>query len=150
MITRCLTTLLACAILSGCGWLKGKPKVEPTASIAPKTPQRIGQIASIGEGKKFVLIYSPEKWSFPPGTVLTTRGDLERTANLLFTGEMMGNYVAADIQAGEVAVGDAVYSPIPETPAASPAPADTQAPTASPAPAATPALPRAAEVPDHQ
>ncbi|MFT3990233.1 MAG: hypothetical protein QM680_02370 [Luteolibacter sp.] len=56
-----------------------------------------------------MLIQSYGNWDVPANSILTTRGDGEHTANLLATGEQLGQYAAADIQSGSVAVGDGVY-----------------------------------------
>lgn len=76
----------------------------------PKGPKLVGIVASIPRSRSFVLIQSYGAWTVPPGSVITTRGEDERTANLRFTGEKLGQFAAADIQAGDVEKGDAVYS----------------------------------------
>jgi hypothetical protein len=68
----------------------------------------VGRVASIAAGNSFVLIQAYGEWKVAAGTVLTTRGAEERTANLLVTGEKLGQFAAADIQSGTVAVGDVV------------------------------------------
>ena len=50
-------------------------------------PELVGRIASIPADKRFVLIQSYGSWNIEAGTILTTRGPDERTANLLVTGE---------------------------------------------------------------
>jgi hypothetical protein len=120
---------LATLALASCGVFKAdkaektdQPE-EPTKSEAPKL---IGRIASIPAHRRYVLIQSYEKWKVEAGTILTTRGPDDRTANLLATGESLGQFAAADLQSGLVEVGDAVYSrhvPKPPTPAESPTPA---------------------------
>ena len=81
---------------------------------APKKPddrpKLIGRIASIPADRRFVLIQSYGDWNVAQGTILTTRGLDERTANLLVTGESLGQFAAADVQSGLVEIGDAVYS----------------------------------------
>jgi len=81
----------------------------------PARPQIVGRIASIPTGHSFVLIQSYGDWKVSDGTILTTRGADQRTANLLVTGEKLGQFAAADIQAGDVAVGDTVLL-LPTTP----------------------------------
>jgi len=73
-------------------------------------PKLVGRIASVPSDKRFVLIESYGKWEVASGALLTTRGADERTANLLVTGEALGQYAAADYQGGTLQVGDAVYS----------------------------------------
>jgi len=91
-----------------------KPKKK---EIQP--PKLVGRIASIPADHRFVLIQSYGKWEIPTGSTLTTQGDGEKTANLLATGENLGQYAAADLQAGQVEVGDAVYfRPVIKTPEA--------------------------------
>lgn len=92
-------------------------------------PKLVGRVASIPADKRFVLIQSYGTWSVSTGTILTTRGPEDRTANLLVTGEAIGQYAAADLQAGTLEVGDAVYSremekPTSDTPP--PAPPETK------------------------
>ena len=82
--------------------------------------------------KRFVLIQSYGTWKIEAGTILTSRGAEDRTANLLVTGESLSQFAAADLQSGRVEVGDAVYSrhaPKPATPPAASEPADNQPPT---------------------
>lgn len=92
-----------------------KTKVEP--------PKLVGRIASIPASRKFVLIQSYGKWTIPAGSILTSEGPDGRAANLLATGETLGQYAAADIQSGTLEVGDGVHfrppapQPTPETPA---------------------------------
>jgi hypothetical protein len=114
----CLSlALLACAPQAKTD--EEKPPAKPS-----QAPRIIGRIATIPPGKRFVLIQSYGPWNMEPGTILTTRGPDSRSANLRVTGESLGQFAAADIQAGEVEVGDPVYSrhvpkppkPEPETP----------------------------------
>ncbi|MGL4398595.1 MAG: hypothetical protein ACRCXD_01895 [Luteolibacter sp.] len=103
--------LLLCSILiPACGvFQKDTPDDEkPKPSAAG--PQLVGRIASVPADKRFVLIQSYGKWEIESGRILTTRGLEERTANLRTTGETLGEFAAADLQSGTVAVGDAVYS----------------------------------------
>jgi hypothetical protein len=70
----------------------------------------VGRIASIPADRRFVLIQSYGKWTIENDRILTTRGPEDRTANLKTTGEILGEFAAADLQSGTVEVGDAVYS----------------------------------------
>ena len=97
-------------LLSSCGMFKNTDAQKPAEELKPETPELVGRIASIPADKRFVLIQSYGKWNIEPGTILTTRGPDERTANLLVTGESLGQFAAADLQSGTVEVGDAVYS----------------------------------------
>lgn len=103
--------LVACICLgfSACGSVK-----TTTADIVPekpaaKGPTLIGRIASAPTDKHFVLVQRYGKWEGQSGQILTTRGPENRTANLRTTGEKLGEFAAADIQAGSVEIGDAVY-----------------------------------------
>lgn len=107
--TRLLTStaVLACGGLCACSWFGAdNPETPPTN---PNTPKLVGRIAAVPIDQHFVLIQCYGNWTASPGTVLTTRGPEGRTANLLATGEASGNYAAADVQAGTLAQGDAVY-----------------------------------------
>lgn len=101
---------LGMLVLSSCGMLKNEETEEPAEKPKSEAPELVGRIASIPADKRFVLIQSYGKWNIATGTILTTRGPDERTANLLATGESLGQFAAADLQSGTVEVGDAVYS----------------------------------------
>lgn len=58
----------------------------------------------------FVLIQSFGSWNVDTGSILTTQGPDGRAANLLVTGEKLGQYAAADIQSGSLEIGDGVYA----------------------------------------
>ena len=115
-------------LLSGCGLFGGKmDKEEKPSTDAPKL---VGRIASIPADKRFVLIQSYGSWKVAQGELLTTRGPEERSANLLVTGESLGQFAAADLQSGAVEIGDAVYSrhiPKPQEPV-TPIPVEPQLP----------------------
>jgi hypothetical protein len=125
MMKRVFLFSLACFAFVSCTTkvLEEKPKAEP--------PRLVGRIASIPPDKRFVLIQSFGKWTAEPGTILTTRGADQRSANLLVTGEALGQFAAADLQSGQVELGDAVYSqhisksPTPSEPATEPPAAET-------------------------
>lgn len=83
-----------------------------TEAAAPSeiAPRLVGRISSIRANPHFVLIQSYGTWDVETGSVLSSRGEDGRTANLLVTGERSGQYAAADVQAGLVEVGDTVFS----------------------------------------
>ena len=116
----------ACLCFGSCATTPpAKKEKTPATTVKPKqeAPKIVGRIASIPPDKRFVLIQSYGKWIVETGTILTTRGPNERSANLLVTGESMGEFAAADLQSGLVEVGDAVYSqhlPKPESLSTSP------------------------------
>jgi hypothetical protein len=101
--------MLVCIGLASCA--KDSVKPSETATAAPKAedPKLVGKIVSIPADKRFVLIQSYGKWTVEAGTILTTRGQDDRAANLLATGEVLGDFAAADLQSGLVEAGDAVY-----------------------------------------
>jgi hypothetical protein len=143
--------LAASLALTGCAaFNRGKPdekdKPKPAEGLS-----LIGRIASIPPDKQFVLIQTYDRRTLEAGTILTTRGDSERSANLKVTGERMGQFAAADVQSGEVILGDAVYSlhvpkpasPTPETAPSTPAGAGSPPSTETP-----PALPNSLPLPE--
>lgn len=73
-------------------------------------PRLVGRIASIPADRKFVLIQSYGTWNVTTGSILTTHGPDGRAANLLATGEQLGQYAAADVKSGTLEVGDGVYT----------------------------------------
>jgi hypothetical protein len=102
--------LAASALLvAGCLAGKGRPQAAQDPKPAAAGPELIGRIASIPPDRRFVLIQGYHKRNYEPGTILTTRGLENRNANLLVTGEALGQFAAADIQSGHVEIGDAVY-----------------------------------------
>lgn len=134
------TVWLAMAVvftLPSCGLFHSK-KTESTKKPEEKKPETalVGRIASVSADKTFVLIQSYGAWEVDAGGILTTRGPDARVANLRCTGEKLGQFVAADIQAGDPRPGDGVFHtpnppPKPESPSASPAGAP---PSAQPKP----------------
>ncbi|MEP2774603.1 MAG: hypothetical protein ABJQ29_06410 [Luteolibacter sp.] len=88
-----------------------EPEEKPTEKKEDVSKSRIvGRIASIPAGRKFVLIQSYGTWNVPTGSILTTHGPEGRAANLLATGEKLGQYAAADVKSGTLEVGDGVYT----------------------------------------
>ena len=115
---------LSALTLSACGLFKSEKAEESDNKPKTEAPSLVGRIASIPPDKRFVLIQSYGGWKIESGTILTTRGPEERTANLLVTGESLGHFAAADLQSGAVEVGDAVYSqhsPVPVQSTSNPA-----------------------------
>jgi len=132
--------ILACSILllPACGTWKSSEKTkedDKKPAQVSKAPLLVGKIASMPADKRFVLIQSYGKWNIDTGSILTTRGPDERTANLLATGESLGEFAAADVQSGTVEVGDGVYSRhVPKPVAAPEAPGIPQPPDSQPIP----------------
>jgi hypothetical protein len=122
MHAKFLRHLGLCALLAlnSCSLFQREKPPEPTASAAEK-PVLVGRIASIPADKRFVLIQSYGSWNVPTGRILTSRGPDERSANLLVTGEKLGQFAAADLQSGTVGIGDGVYA-LPESSGGAPVP----------------------------
>lgn len=131
------TAWLAMAIvltLPSCGLFHRKKTEAPKKTEEKKLETKlVGRIASISADKTFVLIQSYGAWEVEAGGILTTRGSDERLANLRCTGEKLGQFVAADLQAGDPRSGDAVFhtpsppaktEPSPTPPAAAPPPVE--------------------------
>ncbi|WP_234043234.1 hypothetical protein [Luteolibacter yonseiensis] len=134
----------ACVCFSSCATDKNaKPDPKKNAKDEKKEekpvdegPKLVGKIASIPADRRFVLIQRYGEWQAEAGVILTTRGPEGRTANLRVTGEKLGEFAAADLQAGTLEKGDAVYSqhvPKPVTPAPQPVP-DPEVPQTEDAP----------------
>lgn len=100
------TALILLVFLAACA---EKPEEKPKAD-AETRPQLVGRVASIPADRKFVLIQSYGTWNVETGSILTTQGPEGRAANLLATGEKLGQYAAADIQSGTLEIGDGVYT----------------------------------------
>jgi hypothetical protein len=79
-----------------------------------------------------VLIQSNGTWTVETGSILTTQGPEGRAANLLATGEKLGQYAAADIRTGTLEIGDGVYTTAkaPATKETEPEPAENAEATA--------------------
>lgn len=106
--THLLAGLAAAGLLAACAT---KSEDDGSATTAtPAAPQLIGRIASVPADGGFVLIQAYGSAKIPAGTVLTSRGGEKRSANLLVTGESLGQFTAADLRNGHALVGDGVYS----------------------------------------
>ena len=109
------TALALCMFLSACA---DKPEMAPKEKADDGSkPQLVGRVASIPSDRTFVLIQSYGTWKVETGSILTTQGPEGRAANLLATGEKLGQYAAADIRTGTLEIGDGVYT-IAKAPAA--------------------------------
>jgi hypothetical protein len=118
--------LLCCIFIPACGLLKKEKSDDEKPKPVAQGPKLVGRIASVPADKRFVLIQSYGKWEVESGRILTTRGLDERTANLRTTGETLGEFAAADLQSGNVEVGDAVYSQHVPKPVEAPTSPETQ------------------------
>jgi len=129
---RLTTVWLAMAVvltLPSCALFR-RTKTEAPKKTEEKKPETklVGRIASVSADKTFVLIQSYGAWEVEAGGILTTRGSDDRLANLRCTGEKLGQFAAADIQAGDPRSGDAVFH--------------TPNPPAKPEPSPTPPEPK--------
>lgn len=104
--------LLLFAFFTSCA---KEPEEDPKKGAEKPKPELVGRIASIPAGREFVLIQAYGKWIVETGSILTTVGPDGRAANLLVTGEKLGQFAAADIQSGILEVGDGVYK-LPKAP----------------------------------
>jgi hypothetical protein len=102
------TSLALCLFLTACA---DKPEETPTEKTDDESkPRLVGRVASIPADRMFVLIQSYGTWTVETGSILTTQGPEGRAANLLATGEKLGQYAAADIRTGTLEIGDGVYT----------------------------------------
>ena len=128
--------LLVCGVVlltASCGLFRKKPKI-----VLPNTGIRLaGRVERVESTANYVLIRRYGPWRFDPETdIVESRGGTS-TANLLPTGEKLGEHIAADIRSGQVEVGDAVYirrikasqNPKPSTEPEKPAPVKNQVKT---------------------
>jgi hypothetical protein len=132
-----LLPVIGCLTHGSCAWQKAKAK--PAAKAPAAQAKLVGRIASLPADRRFVLIQSYGVWTVATGAVLVARGPDERTANLLVTGEALGQFAAADIQSGTLEVGDAVFFlPPPATPPSNPHPPPGNPPAPPPVPVVKP------------
>lgn len=102
---RRFPSLALCLFLSSCGWFSEEEEVEE-----PSGPQLVGRIAAVHEEHGFVLVQGFNDLKLGVGLLLTTEGEEDRAGSLMVTGERSGRYSAADIKAGQIEVGDAVFA----------------------------------------
>lgn len=87
-----------------------KPAETPAPKPKAEKAQLVGRIASIHKNPDFALIQSYGPWKVQTGAILATIGPDGRAANLKVTGEKTGQFAAADIQSGNLEIGDSVYT----------------------------------------
>jgi hypothetical protein len=124
------TALALCLFLAACA---DKPEATLTEKADTESkPRLVGRVASIPADREFVLIQSYGKWTVETGSILTSQGPDGRAANLVATGEKLGQYAAADIRTGTLEIGDGVYTiaKIPAPKEESTEPAATEKPKA--------------------
>ncbi|MCH7227722.1 hypothetical protein [Haloferula sp. A504] len=99
-------SFLLCLLLSSCGWFsEEEEEVEE-----PSGPQLVGRVAAVHADHGFVLVQGFNDLKLGVGLLLTTQGEGDRVGSLMVTGERSGRYSAADIKAGDIEVGDAVFA----------------------------------------
>ena len=99
-----LGSLMVFCFLSACGSSPKEVKVEkPIQEI-----RLAGRVQRVNSSSGFVLIRRYGGWRVGDDEIVESRGE-GRTANLLPSGERLGEHIAADVRSGEVEVGDAVY-----------------------------------------
>lgn len=69
----------------------------------------VARVASVYTSEKYVLIQRYGKLRISDDSILYSQGPHGGSANLKVTGERLGQFLAADILSGDVAIGDAVY-----------------------------------------
>ena len=100
--------LLPCLLIlaPSCSLFRDPPETDPDAASKPRLVGRIAHVPAAGD---FVLIEAYGPWRVPEGGLLTGVGTEGRTANLVATGEKLGQHAAADVRSGLAKVGDSVY-----------------------------------------
>lgn len=83
---------------------------EEREAVSKTAPRLVGRIASVHATEGFALVEGFGSLKLVAGLLLSSRGDEERTATLVVSGERLGRFAAADLKSGDVAVGDAVYA----------------------------------------
>jgi hypothetical protein len=136
-----LLATATCLLTAGCAVQKKTAPEDPKPAAPSLT--LIGRIASIPPDRRFVLIQSYGSWKPTADTILTAHGPDARSANLKVTGETLGQFTAADIQSGEVEIGDAVYL----LPTRAPTAPDPTEDSVLPAPSSEPPSPEDAGTP---
>ena len=106
--TKMLRSLfMLCSLILMLGACAG-PVQKPPMAVKNKDKRLAGRVYQVVEDAQFVLIRKYGKWVVLDGETVQSQRE-GRSANLLPTGEQLGEHVAADIRSGSVRVGDAVY-----------------------------------------
>lgn len=92
-------------LLASCS-LFGKKEVKKK-DVTDKT-RLVGRVASLPAEGGFALIESYGPWTVPTGGLLSSAGE-GRGATLTVSGEKVDRFAAADIKAGTLQPGDAVF-----------------------------------------
>ena len=103
-----LLTAATLITVTSCQQLNPPKKAEETEKPKAKVrDQLVGIITSVN--KDFVLIQKYGAWNVPEGDIVFSRGENGQTANLAFSGETLGQFIAADIRSGTATLKDGVY-----------------------------------------
>jgi len=114
------------ALIASCGLGEGGDEEE--AKPSPSAPKLVGRVATVHSTEGFVLVEGYGDHTLGEGLVLSGLGADGRTSSLRVTGERMGRFAAADLQSGEVRVGDVVYARVLDFPEEAEAPAERASP----------------------
>ena len=101
-----LSMLIFCTTIFvvSCSLFKKKPEVI-NFKVAPPA----GIIDKVNKEEGYVFIRRYGAFRVKEGYLLESRSPDGRIANLTLSGEKLGERIAADIQSGDVEVGDSVY-----------------------------------------
>lgn len=102
-----LVLVALCLPLGACGWFGEKEEEETSA---PGGARLVGRVAAVHAEDGFALVQGFDDLRLGEGLLLTTRGEGDRAASLVVTGEQSGRYTAADLRGGALEVGDAVFA----------------------------------------
>jgi len=106
MIKMFVVVCFLSGLLFGCGAAPEKKDEKPVKSVSEV--RLAGRVQRVNLSSRFVLIRRYGFWRVADDEMVESRGE-GRTANLLPSGEKLGEHIAADIRSGTVEVGDAVY-----------------------------------------
>ena len=88
-------------------------EVKEKKEIEPQRDKMVARVASVNKAANYVLIQRFGRLVVPENAILYTLGihsvEDNSAASIKVTGERLGQFLAADILSGELAVGDAVY-----------------------------------------
>jgi len=101
---KILMICLTGCLLAACG--SSPEEADPVKAV--KANRLAGRVQTVNKASGFVLIRRYGPWRVGQHEVVVSQAE-GRSANLLPSGEKLGEHIAADIQSGDVEVGDAVY-----------------------------------------
>ncbi len=101
-----LLPLVYLASLTSCQ-LGTKETAPEKTKKPPVRDHLVGIVTSVNND--YVLIQKYGAWKVPEEDILFSKGPEGQTANLKFSGEQLGQFIAADIRSGNVKLKDGVY-----------------------------------------